>query len=61
MKEYPKIFDIEVDLFDNIFNQVFMGELYLMEAHGIIVEACKVEDNYRLLSIEKLNDLTDLY
>jgi hypothetical protein len=30
-----------IDAFDNIFNEVFLGELYLMEAHGILVEACK--------------------
>lgn len=40
-----------VDAFDNIFNQVFLGELYLMEAHGILVYACKAEDSDRFISI----------
>jgi hypothetical protein len=43
--------EANTDVFDNIFNQVFVGELYLMEAHGILVHACKAEDSDRYISI----------
>ena len=46
-KEFPKAEEATLDVFDNIFNQVFLGELYLMEAHGVLIHACKADDSDR--------------
>ena len=62
MKEFPRGEEIQCDVFDNFFNQVFMTELYMMEAHRALHECLFVPVvTERLISVQKLNDLTDLY
>ena len=51
-----------MDVFDNFFNQVFMSELYMMEAHRVLAISLAVPFvSARLISMQRLNDLTDLY
>ena len=62
LKEFPRAEEIQCDVFDNFFNKIFMAELYMMEAHRALHEFIFVPFvPEKLISVQRLNDLTDLY